>query len=122
MIKARCKPAVRSAPIEKARLAIAHVAASAVASDRAPSKKRVPDGLAAMGEFGCKHDPFGLLADDGDAGRFAAGVELQPMIVRDGLGCRAVLEDDREWVGAPDRRTPLFQQLSRPRLMAGIER
>src|SRR5437868_2897221 len=98
MSKAGCKPAVRSAPIEKARLAIARMAASAAASDCTPSKKSIADGLAAMAEFGCKHDPLGLLLYDGDAGDFAAGVELEPVVVGDGLGCGAVLEDDREWV------------------------
>src|SRR4051794_16771797 len=83
----RCRVTRRTA-----RLAVASLALSAAAADGSPPKKRVTNGLAAVGQLGREHHPIGSFLHDRNPSGFAAWIELEPVVTHGRHGHRAVLE------------------------------
>ena len=75
-----------------------------------------------MGDLSREHDPPRLFGDDRHAGRLRPGINLDAMIGNDRSSDRPILEDNREREPLEDRRAALFQEESRPRHPAGIQR
>ena len=73
-----------------------------------------------MRQFGCEYHPIRSFLDNGNAGCFAAWIELEPVVMN--LPANTIFQDDGERVSAKDGCPTFVQQLARPGRVARVER
>jgi len=72
MVQAWRYPALWTCPIEKPWFPVARVALPSAASAGRATEQRIPNGLPAVGEFGCEHDAICSFLHNRNAGCRAA--------------------------------------------------
>ena len=114
----RSQPALGSASIGKAGLAVSRMACPAVSPDGTSGVQGLADGLTTVGELRRKKDGALLIFQQSDAGGLAARIELETQRLHLGL-FHARFEDEREGIAFQDRR---FARLEQETSMAGMNR